>query len=482
MKLKIYIPALAITAFAFTFTGCSDYLDKDPENKVPEEQVDYTNLDNMYQPVSGVYAKVRTGGMHWVIWPLSIVRDDDMWSGRTDDQQLLVDFGNYKYDNSFWGLNEMWNQYYGIIKVANAALESLDNFAANTSNETILTNYRSYCGEVRILRAYAYYRLTQAFGDVTILRSNSQTDLSRSTKNAVEKYMLEDLKFAAENCKKVRPNEMEYFGAVTAYTAELLAAKIHLNRSEWSEVETLTNDIINSQKFNLYADFYQLFKIPGKVADESLFECQCTDFGQGSGDMVDADQWFVFQGPGSMGGWNFIRYYGDFHDWAVSRGESVRLSTTFMQGNTETPSGDMISGSKTDFFNGKVYTPKSQLTEGRSKYGSNNNIRIFRYADALLMNAEAKVRQGKNGDEPFNLVRSRAKMAEVSNVTIDQILDERRIEFAGEWGERYNDLVRTGKASSVLSSKGWSAEKTYYPIPLAQLNEISALKNQPKDE
>ena len=79
----------------------------------------------MYQAVSGVYAKVRTGGMHWVIWPLSVVRDDDVWSGRIDDQATLIDMGNYNYDSSFWGLNEMWNQYYGIIKVANAALESL---------------------------------------------------------------------------------------------------------------------------------------------------------------------------------------------------------------------------------------------------------------------------------------------------------------------------------------------------------------------
>lgn len=83
-------------------TSC-DYLDKEPENKVPEENVDFTQIENMYQAVSGVYAKVRTGGMHWVIWPLSVVRDDDVWSGRIDDQATLVDMGNYNYDSSFWG-------------------------------------------------------------------------------------------------------------------------------------------------------------------------------------------------------------------------------------------------------------------------------------------------------------------------------------------------------------------------------------------
>ena len=482
MKISRYFSVFALALATLMLASCSDFLDIDPENKVPEEEVDYTALNNMYMPVSGVYAKVRTGGMHWVIWPLSIVRDDDMWSGRYDDQQLLVDFGNFKYDNSFWGLNEMWNQYYGIIKVANAALESLDNYAANTNSESELARYRSYCGEVRILRAYAYYRLVQAFGDVTILRSNAQNDLTRSTKNAVERYMLEDLQYAMNNCPKMRPNEMEHVGAVTAYTAELMAAKIHLNRGEYAEVEQLTDDIINSGRFKLYDDFYELFKIKGKLCDESLFEVQCTDFGQSSGDMVDVDMWYVFQGPGNMGGWNFIRFYPEFQQWAVNRGETVRATTTLLQGDATTPSGDAIGGSATDFFNGKAYTPTNELTEGRTKYGANNNVRVFRYADALLMNAEAKVRQGKNGDTPLNQVRQRAKMPNLSNATIDQILDERRMEFAGEWGERYNDLVRTGNASSVLGSNGWNTSLTYYPLPLDQVNNVSVLKDDPKDE
>lgn len=481
MKFKNIIPAIAFGALTMALTGCNDYLDIDPENKTPETEVDYTNLDNMYMPVSGVYAKIRTGACHWVIWPLSIVRDDDMWSGRLDDQQLLVDFGNYKYDNTFWGLNEMWNQYYGIIKVANSALESLDKYAANTSSETVLKQYRAYSGEVKFLRAYAYYRLSQAFGAVTILTSNSQTDLTRSTRNAVQKYMLEDLQYAIDNCEKKRPNEMDHFGAVTAYTAEMLAAKIHLDRAEYSDVETLTDDIINSKKFSLYDDYYELFKIKGKECNESLFEVQCTDFGQSAGDMVDVDQWFVFQGPGSMGGWNFVRYYPAFEQWAVNRGETVRATTTFMEGATTTPSGDNISGSKGEYFNGKAYTPKNELTEGRTKYGANNNVRIFRYADVLLMNAEAKVRLGKNGDEPFNLVRTRAKMPEITNVTVDEILDERRIELAGEWGERYNDLVRTGKAKEVLGASGWTEDKTYYPVPFTQLSNVPALKNDPKE-
>ena len=120
MKFFKYIMVAGL--LLLTATSCNDWMDIQPENTIPEEDVDYTKISEMYMPVSGVYAKLRTGGMHWVIWPLSIIRDGDVWSGRVDDQGILVDYGNLKYDNSFWGLNEMWNQYYGMIKVANGAL------------------------------------------------------------------------------------------------------------------------------------------------------------------------------------------------------------------------------------------------------------------------------------------------------------------------------------------------------------------------
>lgn len=489
MKINKYLSVLALASLLFGATSCSDYIDIDPENSVPEEKVDYTNLDNMYMPVSGVYAKVRTGAMHWVIWPLSIVRDGDVWSGKPDDQAPLVDMGNYNYDQGFWGLNEMWNQYYGIIKVANSALESLDEYAVYATTDVQKATNRSYQGEVKFLRAYAYYRLVQAFGPVTILRSNTQTNLTRSTIEAVNKYMLEDLEYAYNNCPEVRPNEMAHIGAVSAYTAKALAAKVYLNMGQYDQVEKLTDDIINSRKFKLYEDFYQLFKIPGKLCNESLFECQCTDFGQGSGEMVDADQWFNFQGPSlqgpsiSVGGWGFIGYSDEFKAWAESRNEDVRATTTFLVGGTTTPSGDFIkpqqNSIRTNCWNGKAYTPTNQMTEGRTKYGSNNNIRVLRYADVLLMNAEAKVKLGKNGDEPFNEVRRRAHMPELTNVTFDQILDERRMELCCEWGERYNDLIRTGKAAEVLGPKGWTVEKTYYPLPLDQITDNADLKNDP---
>lgn len=495
MKLTSKILVAAVVALSMGLFSACDYLDVDPENKVPEEKVDFTQTENMYQPVSGVYGALRMKGMHWVLGMMSVIRDGDVWSGRVDDQADLVTIGNkYQYNNSWWGFKEMWNQYYGMIQVANAALESLDGYAEYITNDSDRTKYKSYCGEVRILRALAYYRLCEYFGDVTILRENTQSDLTRSKRDVVYQYVLNDLEQPMQDCPRLRPNEMEHKGAVSAYTAYMLAAKINLNMGNYPEVERLTNEIIKDGKFSLYPDYYQLFKIPGKLCDESLLECQTTDFGQGSGDMVDADQFFNCAGPRvfnasndspkSSAGWNFIGYFDSFVDWAENRGETVRAATSFLKGGEPTMSGDTVqkagNPNNTNCWNGKYYVPLNQYTPGRTKYGCNNNIRILRYAEVLLMNAEALVRQGKNGDAPYNEVRTRAQMPTATGVTVEEILDERRMELCCEWGTRYEDLLRTDKAATVLGSMGWTSDKAYFPLPSETISLSPKVADEPR--
>ena len=509
--MKIFKKTIAYMAAAtllLSGASCSDFLDKAPEAKAPEESIDYTNLSNMYQPVSGVYGALRTGGMHWVGLPLYIVRDDDVWSGRHDDQADLINIGeSFVYMNSFWGFNEMWNQNYKIVRVANAALDDLANFRANCTSNDDLQKNSEYEGEVRFLRALAYYRLTQLFGDVTILRSNTQTDLTRSVRDVVYEYMLtEDLLPAIELLPEVHPRNAEHMGAATSYTAATLAAKVYLQMNDFPNVKKQTEYVISSGLFDLYPDFYNLFKTAGMLCEESLFECQITDFDAGSGEEIRPGEWYVFQGPANTGvvsGWGFIGYRDEFVDWAEKRGETVRATTTFLKGGETTPSGDAINlntnMTATNCWNGKAYLPSSETPAGRG-YGSGNNIRILRYADVLLMYAEACVETGQdlgNALTQINKIRKRAQMPpfQQSDLTKDNILDERRMELAGEWGERYMDLVRTGKAATVLNEgvdptpgdrnivvNGWTEDKTYYPIPPTQIENAPALANEPLTE
>lgn len=183
----------------------------------------------------------------------------------------------------------------------------------------------------------------------------------------------------------------------------------------------------------------------------------------------------------SISGWAFIEPTEKIRNLFSKRGEAVRAETTFLMTDATTRDGDYIpvaQPGEPTAYNGKAYTPANQMTPGRTGYGDNNNIRVFRYADVLLMNAEAKVRKGQNGDAPLNLVRERAGLAPIANATLDQILEERQVELALEWGERFFDLVRTDRATQELPGfvKG---ESEYYPIPQDQIDLNPNLEAEP---
>ena len=500
MKLTKILTAGVLSVSMLFSSSCTDFIDIIPENSVPAEGVDFSKTENMYQPVISVYSSMRTNILHWIQAGLLLTRDGDVWSGRIDDQAGLLGFcgheGVFNYDNGFWGVNEAWRNYYVLIQTANSALESLEGYAQyiDKNSETFKT-YESYCAEVKTLRALAYYDLAVHFGPVVIYRSNNQSDFRRSSVDLVYKYILEDLDYAMKKLPRVRPNQMAHPGAVSAFTAEMIAARVNLLMGNWPEVERLTQDIIDHGNFQLYPDFYQLFKIPGKLCDESLFEVQVTDFGTGSGELIDADNWFTFQGPandGNISGWGFVGYRPEFVAWAEGRGETVRTTTSFLKAGSTTPDGDKIrplkNPTQTNCWNGKAYLPTNQLTPGRTKYGTNNNIRFMRYAEVLLMNSESKIRNGKDGDFGYNEVRKRAKMSTKSGVTVKDVIDERRMELCCEIGWAHCiDLYRTyGTAEqqdipSEWEGK-WSAEYRYLPVPFTQIEELPDLLLDPMTE
>lgn len=481
-------------------SGCS-FLEIDTENKIAVAEIDYTNTSEMYQPVIGAYSKLRWPGMHWVNNILWTGRDDDMTSGRDNDQQDALRFGyrgGYQCPNSFWGLNNAWITAYDVIRTCNSALEALDKYAEHIAEGSAdFDNYRSYRGEVVTISMWSYYMLASSFGACVLLEDNNQTRFVRSTQEHVCQYALAQLEAVIPDMKRMRPNEMVHPGAFTAFSAEALAARFALLLGDFAKVESLTRDIISNGNFALYDDYYQLFKIPGKLCDESLMEVQVTDFGLTTGDYIGIDQWFVCQGatlsgivdgsPVSISGWNFMQFNPRFVEWAKKRGETIRLEVSFLSTGDVTREGFTVESS--GVFNGKAYLPYSQMTGGNTEWGRNNNVRLLRYAEVLLMNAEAKVRNGKSGDEPLNLVRQRAGLLPITGASLNDILDERRIELCAEWGLRYTDLVRTGQAETVLNDPAlvrdqangeWTPDKAWWPVPGLQLVNLPDLAKDPE--
>ncbi|WP_300597642.1 RagB/SusD family nutrient uptake outer membrane protein [Niabella sp.] len=504
---------IGIIGALLILTGCSKFLDRPTENQQDAQLLDYTQLGNMYQPVSGLYRLAggnNPGLIHWVDLGIRAVRGDDFTKGSTpQDQAGLSDIKNFSLGavQSFFGLENSWNDYFGLIMKCNQALTELDKFGANipSGDATNQKLYNQYKGEVRFIRAFTLLVASRVFGNVPIITDNSTVgSVPRSSIADARNFIMSEMDYCIANLEDAVPNKSIHVGAVTKYSALLLKAKAAADlagndngNANWDIVISTTDQIINSGKCTLFPDFYNLFKIPGKLCDESLFELQYSDFGTGSGTSVSPDQFFAFQGPGGdqkgspISGWGFIPPTNIIADFLKSRNDSVRIKTTllncgnpalvntsgFLNSSSTTPSGDVVYGNTNNqiYFNGKAYLPVNQMTSGRTSYGSNNNVRVLRYADALLLNAEAKVRKGQNGDATFNLVRVRAKLSPITGVTLTQVLDERRAEFACEWwGERYNDLMRTGQAATALP--GFTQNNAYLPVPQSQIDLNPNLK------
>ena len=493
---------------AVAITSCSKFLDRPLENVSNSTGVDYTDLSGMYAPVSGIYrdaAKADPGLIHWADLGIRAVRGDDIEKGSSvSDQSALTDIKFFRYGTvqAFFGLNNSWRDYYGLIMDCNSALQELTKFAANIggSDATNQALNKQYKSEIRFIRAYAHLLASRVFGNVPILANNdSILTIGRSSVAQVRAFIMKEMDTCIATLEDKRSNESTHIGAVTKYSALLLKAKAAADlagsdngSSYWDVVIDCTNQIINSNKFSLYPDFYQLFKIPGKLCNESLYEIQYTDFGDNTSSTVSPDAFWSFQGPAGqkppISGWGFVPPTQNIVDYFKSRNDSVRAKTTILYCGVNgtpgtyavTPSGDTVYGNSNGvkYFNGKAYLPSSQMTAGRADYGSNNNVRVLRYADALLLNAEAKVRKGQNGDAQLNLVRARAKLNPITGATLQHILDERHAEFACEWwGERFNDLVRTGTAAAVLGPNGFVAgQSEYLPVPQAQIDLNPNLK------
>ena len=152
------------------------------------------------------------------------------------------------------------------------------------------------------------------------------------------------------------------------------------------------------------------------------------------------------------------------------------MATTLLYRGATTPEGDYISDKCTNpVYNGKVYTPSAYNKWSYNGYGFDHNVRLLRYSDVLLMFAEARLNGAASGtesgytaDSALNEVRSRAGLPSVS-ATLEAVYDERRAEFAME-ESRFFDLVRTGRAPSVLGPRGFKAGRNgVFPVPSAQI-------------
>jgi len=509
MKLLKYYIKVALMALVATFVAsCHDLLDELPENKSFLEDTDYTKTDEMILPLIGAYAEFYARG--WEDFPLIAVRGDDVNAGGLGDQQDYAETDKYNYNKDYWMYNSVWQNLYTDIWHTHSAMEQVELYKQHAPNPALADQY---IAEAKVIRAFLLLQLSRVWGDVFIPTSSDPSSMlvaPLSTKDEVMEHISEQMDEAIPLLPNMHPNERtDIRGGVTKYTALAVKALANLELKNYQGVADATSQIITSGEFTLESDYYELFKIPGKLNNENLLELQYSDFGQGSG--TEKSYLFAFFGPqnwtpkiaGTNGGWGFYEPSLKYIKFMIDRGETTRLETSVIFTNrgiaeikqdpdyatnfpdwitNTTPSGDRFDDyPRALFASGKHYLPTDQLTPGRVDYGMNKNFTCIRYAEILLMHAEALV-QGASGtgmtaDQAVNAVRDRAGITPLSGVTLQQVMDEKYAELAMEWGTRYYDMIRLGEYDELTyDGRTFSENRIFLPYPQAQVDFYPKLR------
>lgn len=505
-KFRIYTFLLV---FVMGLFSCDGYLDDPLENRDSTDDTDYTQTENMNSILVGAYQKLYS--LQWETFPLLAVRGDDV--NAAGDQAPLTETDYFRYDRSFWMYNSTWLNFYSDIISFHAAIEEIEKYQEFAPNPVQGDQYQA---QIRVMIGFEMLQLERLWGDLIIPTSSQANELFEKPvvpREEVLQYIIDEMDAAIPMLQSVHPNQLSSIpGGITQFTALAVKAMAHLELEDYSGVAEATGQIISSNLFELEEDYYQLFKIPGKLNDENILELQYSDFNQGAG--ASSNYLNAFFGPTGQGwepakegvspGWGFWEPSISYVKFMLERGEELRLETsvlftpdgmdTIMTDpnfptlpawiSNETRDGDVINNyARALFVSGKHYLPSIQNIDGRAGYGSNKNFICIRYAEILLMHAEALVNGASStvlsADDAVNLVRNRAGLDPLSGVTLQDVLDEKFAEFGMEWGIRFYDLVRHDMPGPLnYEGRNYNEDTDrFLPYPLQQQDLLPQLKD-----
>ena len=470
------------------FTGCKkSFLDVAPQGQQQTEEF-WKTEDDATKAVNAMYANLHVWN-NIAFAPIAIesMGSDDAEKGsNATDATFMNNFDNFTASSTEGQLADFWAGEYQTINFANQVLDNVPNISMDDNLKA------NYLAEAKFIRAYAYFRLVRAFGDVPLRlhvpKDASEYNIPRTPKADVWAAVEQDLSDAAS----VLP--VSYgaadIGRITKGAAFSLHAKVAMYQQKWQDVFDLTSQVISSGQYTLFPSYEQLFRVENENCSESIFELQCSLI-PGNPD-ASSSQYSQVQGVrGSTGGgWGFNVPTQDLAN-SYEANDPRRDATIIFRGET-TPEGDAIpSDGDNPMYNQKSYVPFNDYVTGYSE-GCQQNVRVIRYADVLLMNAEAANELGNSAQAltSLNMVRTRARGDNNSTTvlpditTTDQaqlrtiIWRERRSEFGMEF-DRYFDVIRQGRGAEVFGPKGWKAGKNeVWPIPQNEIDLSAGVLTQ----
>lgn len=503
MKSKIYIAA-TLVAGGMGLSSCSDsFLDVVSPTQQPIEEY-FTTDAHIQEAVVAAYDP-----LHWTDWamneynPLLLMSDimaDDLWVGGSD-----------KNDNANWHrmmnfeaapnavIAGLWTDAYSGVKRCNDVLYYMNNLEISDLTED---NAKYYEAQVRALRVYYYSWLWKFWGNVVYFEENFEGAPylgTQYTADEVYGFMIADLEACIALDKLPMKADEPSLGRVTKAFAYMLYAELVMYQNDetrYGKALDYMKEIINSGMYDLNPDYTTIFRPEGEWTSESIYEVNYTDDnavrswsgplnagGTVLPTLISPSGW-PSGADGHDDGWGFCPVRQETYD-RYAAGDVRRDATCWNAGAVGESYN--LRYQDTGLFLEKyaAHTGDNARQKADAQLNWNNNLRIYRYSETLLNAAELILRGAGSGDAQGYLdrVRARAGVASIP-ATIDNVIEERHLEFVGE-GKRYWDLIRTGKAASVLvpdeygyRTNSWSPSKKYLPIPQSEIDKARGTLTQ----
>lgn len=527
-KQKIfYWGLLLVIPMLITVSGCKKFLDRKPLT---------ATLDDLHQGTLeaqslGLYNTLRSyAGFSTLPWlDFNSIRDDDAQKGSstTDGAEVNAEFETFQYTKDDWATNTYWNDRYYMINLANKEIYFADSL--KVTDEASLRN----AGEAYFFRAYSYFELVKAYGEVPKIDfyyTNAAAGIKpKSPVDIIYALIDIDLAKAVQylplNWSIAGVNK--YPGRLTRGAANTLWAQTHMYRAgvagigigtpaeHYQKALALCNTVINSGEYSLETKFTDIWKDgldgKGKNGPESIFEMQANIDKDGTNN--NGVQWGTCQNVRQGGatndwnlgwGWNTPtqKLVDDWDNSDPRKTYTILYSGKYDGGKDSGGYGATLPpynpGASLDqpYWNKKVYSDPD-MRKFTGQIGSSGgadwiNHRILRYADVILMKAEAANETGDGATAAAMLELIRARARKGNNAALpaipftsqsqmrQAIKNERRWEFAME-GYRFHDLVRWGDAISTLGGLGYTNRCRYYPIPQKAIDlSGNVLKQNPE--
>ena len=459
---------------SLTFTSCEDFLTEEVRG---QQNLDtyFTTADECEAYITGCYQDITCGGW-WninTVWLLSEMCSDDAWMGNTTQSQSdYISLAHYQGNGASNGpISNFWQYRYKGILRCNIAI---DRIAALETPETEARD--RLVAEARFLRGFYYFELVRNFGGVPLMTSYLLPEevggVTRASAEEIYAFIEADLQAAAE---VLPPRSAAQVGHATSGAALGLLGKVYLYQEKWQEAHDVLKEVIDSGEYDLMDDFGQVWDMNYDNGKESLFEVQY-EYSDVSTILVGGSLATVTgcrNGPGD--GWSWCQPSANLEAAYIEAGDTTRLRWTIIKtGCTEIAGEDQfdqfIQNSKDmDSYEAyierygwdpdcyiidpaqhksariirKYFLPLADRPEVYNTDKSPLNHRILRFADVLLMYAEACNELGNDADArtALNRVRDRVHLPAVTSSGWDlrkAIRLERRLELAFEENRLYD--------------------------------------------